>query len=706
MYGGGRQVGVERDSEDRSGLAVGRPLELLAPAGDAPALASAWESGADAVYLGLGELNARRGARNFSGESLRTAVEQSHARGVRVYLTLNVDLAESELESAARMLEWARDCGVDAVLVRDPALLALRPEYPQLEFHFSTQAGAMNHADVAAAGDWHVQRVVLAREMSLEEIASASGVGIETEVFVQGALCYCVSGRCLLSSWGGGRSGNRGLCTSPCRVPWTVDTQSAGTPLSMQDLSTAHRLEDFRRAGVRGLKIEGRMKTAEWVGRAVRLYRRALAGESLAASESVAELGAYTGRQLTCGYLDGQHTELTGRAAGRGGGSNAGSADPRPRDTVPSEESVYQLEMLAEGPRLQIRCACREHEVQWSVPKTVVRRAHKAISIRALVAYLEVTPVRGHRLARAVTDDPDFLLMPRAVNQLIRRLSAVVHQAGKRRSARLPIELPAAVRRILEPGEANPANRRSLGDPPDRARLDVRQLESFLHQVRPEAGVIVEGVTAENLREVQKVCRRIPLVVALPAVVSESELAEVEALLEACRRRRAVVEVNSWGGWRLARATGLRLESGPGLPVLNSLAARTLETAGIQGVTLSLEASRRQWEQLTAHCPVSCSLVVFGRPPLITTRVEVPEPYRGRVYRDRRDVQMVPRAERGWWVFRPLQPFDLRASRNPRIRVRHLVVDLIESPDPVREWNRGFRAGERQFRFNYDRGLA
>ena len=145
-----------------------------------------------------------------------------HARGARAFLTLNVDVAERELGQAARSLELARQCGVDAVLIRDPALIALRPEFPEIEFHFSTQTCMASSADVAAARELGATRVVLARELTLAEITAAAAVpGIATEVFVQGALCFCVSGRCLLSSWVGGRSGNRGSCTSP--LPRAVD---------------------------------------------------------------------------------------------------------------------------------------------------------------------------------------------------------------------------------------------------------------------------------------------------------------------------------------------------------------------------------------------------------------------------------------------------------------------------------------------------
>jgi len=685
--------------------------ELLAPAGDDDALQAALEAGADAIYIGMTELNARRRARNFRSEEFPEAVQRAHDHGTRVYLTLNTDIAESELGQAARMLELARESGVDAVLVRDPALLALRAEYPQLEFHFSTQTCVANSADVAAAGELGAQRAVLAREMTLEEITAASAVaGVETEVFVQGALCFCVSGRCLLSSWVGGRSGNRGACTSPCRVPWTVDQQPSGTPLSMHDLATAHRLDDLRRTGISALKIEGRLKTADWVRQAVGLYRRALAGETIEGLEPASELGSYTGRGLTSGYLDGERAHLTGLAEGRGQTATAVSrGSARNAETAPAardSEATYELRILTAGPKVEIRCECREHVVEWAIPKSVVKRVHKAIRVGDLLHYLESAPVQGHRLVQAATDDPDFLLVPRASNNLVSQISTVIHQAVKRYHAPLEGDLPENVRILLQPREPDPANRRTLSDPPDRARLHADDVLRFLEHVRPDGGVIVEGVTPENLREIHKACRRIPLLVALPSVFFEDEIPEIEELLRACSKLRTIVEVNSWGGWRLARAAGVRLESGLGLPVLNSLAAQTLAHGGVQCVTLSIEAARRQLEEVTANCPVSCSLVVFGRPALMVSRAELPEQYLGHLFEDRRGVQMIPQRERGLWVFRPRTPFDLRGGRNNRIHARHLVVDLIGSPDPIAEWSHVPKPNDRPFRFNYDRTLA
>lgn len=740
---------------EAAGSVAAGALELLAPAGDMAALQAALEAGAGAVYFGLTALNARRRARNFSAEEFGTAVAAVHAAGARAYLTLNVDLAERELMRAAQILAWARQCGADAVLIRDPALLALRPEFPELEFHFSTQTCMANSSDVAAARDLGADRVVLARELTLAEITAAAAVsGIRTEVFVQGALCFCVSGRCLLSSWVGGHSGNRGACTSPCRVPWTVDDAPAGTPFSMRDLGTIHRLDELRQAGVAALKIEGRLKNADWVRRAVGLYRRALDGEDGAALvHEATALGAYTGRLLTCGYLDGQRDELTG-LAGRGAVPAASAPDEAavwpadaegepafpvalatgpdaeascgfqdreeesPADTWETAEDdesplapgrggqgTYELEILTTDKSIACRCTCRDRTESWTMPKTVVRRAHKAVPVGRLLEHLGETPVDGCQLRRAMTDDPDYLLVPRAANALVGHISGVLRRARKVREEPLPVELPPAVLELLEKGEPNPANRRPLDGPPDRARLDADAVDAFIQEVRPDA-VIVEGCTAENLRAVHLACRRVPLIVALPPVLFEDEIPQVQELLRGCARAKLVVEVNSWGGWRLAKDAGVRFEIGPGLPVLNSLAARQLSRCGAECVTLSIEADRKQLEALTECCTASCALVVFGRPPLLTTRAQLaPETY-GHVYEDRRGVRLVPRREQTLAVFRPQEPFDLRNRRNERIRVRHLVVDLIGSPDPVGEWHGQPGPGATRFRFNYDRSLA
>jgi collagenase-like PrtC family protease len=689
------------------------PLELLAPAGDEEALQAALEAGATAVYFGLPILNARRRAPNFTHQQLPAAVQAIHARGARAYLTLNVDIAERELEIAARVLELAHRTGCDAVLVRDPALLALHPAYPSLDFHFSTQSSVANSADLAAVGILGAARAVLAREMTLSEIAAAGAhAPVETEVFVQGALCFSVSGRCLLSSWVGGRSGNRGQCASPCRVPWSISGEPHGTPLSMQDLSALERLPELQRAGVRALKIEGRMKNAAWVRRAVSLYRRALDGEPLEnLREEVQQLGEYTGRQMTSGYLDGQREGLTG-AAGRPRSAACSVDETEAEDSIDSagttrsrDSSTYELEVMIEDRGVHLRCQCAGIEDAWTIPKTVIHRPHKAVSVETLSQRLSDEAVHGCSLARMTTNDPEFRLVPRAVNAVIARISKTVQRGRKNQNELIVVKLPADTQVLLKKPERHPVNQTALGNPPDRARLNVASLEEFLRTVRP-GSVIVEGITADNVRAVRNQCRRTPLIVALPAVFFEDDLDALRKLLAECARSNLIVEVNSWGGWHLAKEAGVRVESGPGLAVLNSLAARVLAKAGIEGVTLSVEGDRRQFEELTAYCPLPSSLYVFGRPALMISRVQLPDAYVERELVDRRNTRLVARREQGLWVLRPEEPFDLRNLENERIRVKHLVVDLVGSPDPVDEWQRVPSRGRVTFHFNYERGLV
>jgi hypothetical protein len=263
--------------------------------------------------------------------------------------------------------------------------------------------------------------------------------------------------------------------------------------------------------------------------------------------------------------------------------------------------------------------------------------------------------------------------------------------------------VPEGIRAIFDSYERSPSNRTALGQTPDRVRLEADAVESFLAAVRPE-NVIVEGLTADRVKEVRALCRR-NLIAALPPVFFEADIAPLRELLRMCQRHGVTVEVNSWGGWLLAKEAGVRMEGGPYLSVLNSLAARVLGTAGLQSVTLSVEADRRQLENLTDRCSVSCSLVVYGRPALMITRVALPDDFDGKWMVDRRETHVIPRREHGLWVLRPAEPFDLRDERNDRIHVRHLVVDLIGAADPAGEWLEGGRKRS-PFRFNYDRTLA
>jgi putative protease len=268
-----------------AGSRTNRVPELLAPAGGPASLRAAVANGADAVYAGLADLNARRGAENFTLETLAEATRHAHLSGVAVYLTANVVVLPEEMAGALDLVASAWEAGVDAVIVQDLGLLTLvRRHLPEVRLHASTQIDAHNASSIAALEKLGVSRVTLARELAIEEIAGLVRTsGVELESFVHGSLCYSHSGQCLFSSMVGGRSANRGLCAQPCRLPYTLIDGSgrAAEPagpylLSPKDLAGVSLLPDLVRAGVAALKIEGRMKSPEYVATVVRVYRSAL----------------------------------------------------------------------------------------------------------------------------------------------------------------------------------------------------------------------------------------------------------------------------------------------------------------------------------------------------------------------------------------------------------------------------------------------
>ena len=303
-------------------------MELLAPAGNASALHAAVRAGADAVYLGLEAFNARRGADNFTTKTLAEACDFAHLRGVKIYVTLNTIVLPDEVSRALECARQAWRAGADALIVQDIGVAAeIARTLPQVRLHISTQMNTCNAAGIRAAARMGASRVTLARELSLEEIAHLASVaaeeGIEVEAFGHGALCICYSGQCFMSSMIGGRSANRGLCAQACRLPYELHNAAQRNPLnspgehllSPKDLCSADLLSDLAQAGVASLKIEGRMKSADYVSAVTSVYRSvldrvyAVPGEISPAKPTAEEhrtLEEAFSRGFTTAYLEGE----------------------------------------------------------------------------------------------------------------------------------------------------------------------------------------------------------------------------------------------------------------------------------------------------------------------------------------------------------------------------------------------------------------
>ena len=277
----------------------------MAPVGGEEQLRAALRCGADAVYFGLQNFNARRNADNFNGENLKETVRKCHEHSCRVYITINTLVFDDELEDVYKAVDTAAEAGADALIIQDFAVAAYaKSRYPDLKRFASTQMAVHNSEGVKALLKWGFDRVVLARELSLKEIKSIiKETGAETEVFIHGAHCMSLSGNCYLSSMIGGRSGNRGLCAQPCRLDCSVCGRDHA--LSLKDMSYMDHIKELAEAGVASLKIEGRMKRAEYVAAAVTACRNARDGKSYDL-ESLRSVFSRSG--FTDGYLTGRRT--------------------------------------------------------------------------------------------------------------------------------------------------------------------------------------------------------------------------------------------------------------------------------------------------------------------------------------------------------------------------------------------------------------
>lgn len=284
-------------------------IEILAPCGGEDCLPAALNTGADAVYLGVTAFSARKNAKNFTMEQLDEALYQCRLSGVKVYVAMNTLIFDSEMEEAVKTAQTLYEKGIDALIVQDTGLVRrLKKEIPGLVLHASTQMTVTSASGAEFARKQGFERVVLAREMSLREIEHViKNVDIQTEVFVHGALCVCVSGQCLMSAMYGGRSGNRGLCAQPCRLDFSCDGRH--NILSLKDLSVIEHLRELDSIGVTSAKIEGRMKRPEYVAAAVNACREVLDGK-MPKLEQLRSVFSRSG--FTQSYYDGTVSDMQG----------------------------------------------------------------------------------------------------------------------------------------------------------------------------------------------------------------------------------------------------------------------------------------------------------------------------------------------------------------------------------------------------------
>ena len=586
--------------------------ELLAPAGSFEALRAAVQNGADAVYLGYGDFNARRNAKNFTEEEFRAAVAYCRARDVRVYLTLNTLLFDRELADAARVVALASEIGVDALLVQDLGVLQMaRSVAPDLPLHASTQMTVHNTDGALAAKALGLSRVVLSREMTREEIAAVCAIdGLETEVFVHGAHCMCYSGQCAMSALIGGRSGNRGTCAQPCRLPYTLGTSRNPYPLSLKDMSLADHIPELLDLGVACLKLEGRMKRPEYVAVVTRIYADLLRQKRAATAAEKLELAAAFSRG---GFTDGYFAGRTGQQMFGVRQENT----PEPKQLfAAARESYEHRENCRAGVQMEL----------------TLRRGQPS--------RLTVLDFAGSRADVTGPVPEEARSRPLTAEELKDRLKKTGGTLFTPESIRVELDeglaLPAAainalrrdaLEQLLERRAAPPQRRAGTYTPPagsindPAAPLltvsveDPAQITEELLALAPERIYFpIEKLGAMDL----SLCAGASLWAVLPRIYREAEREKLGAMLRHARDAGAAgAALSNLGHFALAADAGLPLAGDWALNASNSETLRFLKETGLVSAAVSFELRMEQIRDLDKPLPTEA--IVYGRLPLMIT---------------------------------------------------------------------------------------
>lgn len=587
-------------------------MELLAPAGSMEALRAAVCNGADAVYLGADTFNARINARNFSAADLQEAVVYCHVRGVKVHLTLNTLVLDREMPRAAELIRLAASCGVDAFIVQDLGMVSLcRQLAPDVPIHASTQMSIHSLEGVLEAAALGCSRVVLARELPAEEIAHICKKSpVEIEVFVHGALCMCYSGQCYLSSVIGRRSGNRGQCAQPCRLPYGYGRfESTRYPLSLKDNCLAGELDELRRMGVASIKIEGRMKRPEYVAIVTRAYRTVLNGGKLMPSDLQELETAFSRQGFTDGYFRGQTgSDMFGRRQeGEDTADLFASARATYEQGEPQRIGVRFYAMIRRGEPAQLAVEdpdgnlCR---TRGPVPEQAVYRSLTPQDLEQQLKKTGGTPY----LCTAVRSslDPDLMLPASAINAM--RRDVIAELTAKRGRA-----APARLNAYDEP----PRYDGIAGEP--QLTIAVRtagQITSRMLSMKPTVLYVPLSELAEHPDLPQRVSVETQLAAILPRVIWSGELAPVARQLRTAYEMgvRQVLAGNL-GQLHIARAAGFAVRGDFGLNIVNSRAMRYLREQGLDSQLLSFELTLPQIRDISKAVPAE--LLIYGRLPLM-----------------------------------------------------------------------------------------
>ena len=591
-------------------------IEILAPVGNEEMLRAAVFSGADAVYLGFSGFNARTSANNFDADTLKDAVSFCHARGVAVHVALNTTVYGGELPALEAAIRAVAASGADAVICQDLAVATLIGRIaPQLPRHGSTQMSVHSLQGALELKELGFTRVVLARELSLPEVEHITKhCGIETECFVHGALCMCVSGQCYMSAFLGGRSGNRGSCAGPCRLPFEANALPEGKPgrlhhLSLKDNSVIDKLDQLQALGVASAKIEGRLRTPEYVAAAV---SACLAGRESRAYDRDLLKNAFSRSGFTSGYLDGKIDGTMFGVRSEADAEQTKKTLPMLRELYRRERSRVPVKMKLEieegGEKLTVMDADGNKAFAYGDAEPQPARTDPTESLYRSLAKTGGTPFAASAEDITVEMDGGPWFVPgSAVNELRREaLDALLKKREVLRPWPTTDEhVPALPLRTLPPRRTLRARFENWEQVPERA------LDGIEYLILPiaQADRVPREWRAKTLLELPRV---------MFGRLEEDTARRIAATQDA---GFAGYEVSNIAHLRLCR--GLPMSGSFGLNITNQLAAQFYADNGLGSVLILPEVKDSDISTIApTHDgrPVPTGVLVYGHMPLMVTR--------------------------------------------------------------------------------------
>ena len=567
--------------------------ELLAPAGDMQCLYAAVKGGADAIYVGGRSFGARAFAKNFDIEELTHAVRYCHLHGVKLYVTVNTLVYDREMRELSDYVADLWRIGVDAVITADLGVIReIKRRVPGLPIHASTQMSVHNTCGADEAARLGCERVVLARELSYSNIVSVTErCAIETEVFLHGALCVCHSGQCLFSSLVGGRSGNRGECAQPCRLPY-----GSKYPLSLCDLSLANHIRELIDSGVASLKIEGRMKSPEYVYIVTRVYRKLLDEGRDANKNEMSELKRVFSRgDFTDGYFtDNKFNKMTGVRSEK---DKEESRKIQPMEFLPEKVSVRAevIMKLGEPSEMTLRLnSGKSVRVTGAVPSEAISSPLVADDVKARLSKMGATLLNLSPDGISLTIDPGINLPPSAINSL-RRDAAEALTCAERDGGICDYTEEMATR----------DSRNEL-----KTALFLKTDLYFECKRKSQGALRFFDIVFLPLEDYAGEANG----VYIPPVITDKEYGEINALLKNAKEKGAIYAlVGNIGHIKFAKDSGLIPIGDFRLNITNSYSKAEYKALGVDCFVLSPEIT------LPMARDIGGGEIVYGRIPLMLT---------------------------------------------------------------------------------------